>query len=94
MSYQCYQTYDVVPTQTKATILAEWKKEASSARYLWKSAAMAIVEIIDERLACLHVLTCRDHKIQSPSGLPYPQRKRAVRNAIGTRIVKLIITTA
>lgn len=35
------------------------------------------------RLACLHVLTCRDHKIQSPSGLPYPQRKKAVRAAMG-----------
>jgi hypothetical protein len=35
------------------------------------------------RLACLHALTCRDHGIKSPSGLPYPQRKKAVRAALG-----------
>lgn len=35
------------------------------------------------RLACLRILTCRDHGIQSPSGLPYPQRKKAVRAALG-----------
>lgn len=35
------------------------------------------------RLACLHALTCRDHGIESPSGLPYPQRKKAVRAALG-----------
>ena len=35
------------------------------------------------RLACLRILVCRDHGIPSPSGLPYPQRKRAVRKALG-----------
>lgn len=35
------------------------------------------------RLACLRVLTCRDYGIPSPSGLPYQQRKKAVRAAIG-----------
>ena len=34
------------------------------------------------RLACLRILVCRDHGINSPSGLPYPQRKKAVRNAL------------
>jgi hypothetical protein len=35
------------------------------------------------RLACLRVLVWRDHGIKRPSGLPYPQRKRAVRNTLG-----------
>jgi predicted DNA-binding ribbon-helix-helix protein len=35
------------------------------------------------RLACLRILVCRDHGIPSPSGLPYPQRKKAVRKALG-----------
>lgn len=35
------------------------------------------------RLACLRILVCRDHGIPSPSGLPYPQRKKAVRVALG-----------
>lgn len=35
------------------------------------------------RLACLRILVCRDHGLQSPSGLPYPQRKKAVRAALG-----------
>lgn len=35
------------------------------------------------RLACLRVLTCREYGINSPSGLPYPQRKKAVRAALG-----------
>jgi hypothetical protein len=34
------------------------------------------------RLACLRILVCRDYGINSPSGLPYPQRKKAVREAI------------
>ncbi len=34
------------------------------------------------RLACLRILVCRDHGINSPSGLPNPQRKKAVRNAL------------
>lgn len=35
------------------------------------------------RLACLRILVCRDYGLQSPSGLPYPQRKKAVRAALG-----------
>ena len=35
------------------------------------------------RLACLRILVCRDYGINSPSGLPYPQRKKAVRAALG-----------
>lgn len=35
------------------------------------------------RLACLRILVCRDYGIESPSGLPYPQRKKAVRKALG-----------
>lgn len=35
------------------------------------------------RLACLRILVCRDHGLPSPSGLPYPQRKKAVRAALG-----------
>lgn len=35
------------------------------------------------RLACLRILVCRDHGLPAPSGLPYPQRKKAVRQAIG-----------
>jgi len=35
------------------------------------------------RLACLRILVCRDHGLQKPSGLPYPQRKKAVRAALG-----------
>lgn len=35
------------------------------------------------RLACLRILTSRDYGIKSPSGLPYPQRKKAVRAALG-----------
>ena len=35
------------------------------------------------RLACLRILVCRDYGINSPSGLPYPQRKKAVRAARG-----------
>lgn len=35
------------------------------------------------RLACLRILVCRDFGINSPSGLPYPQRKQAVRLALG-----------
>ncbi len=35
------------------------------------------------RLACLRILVCRDHGIKSPSGLPYPQRKKAVRAVLG-----------
>jgi hypothetical protein len=35
------------------------------------------------RLACLRVLVWRGYGIKSPSGLPYPQRERAVRNALG-----------
>jgi predicted DNA-binding ribbon-helix-helix protein len=35
------------------------------------------------RLACLRVLVCREYGIESPSGLPYPQRKKAVRKALG-----------
>lgn len=35
------------------------------------------------RLACLRILVCRDHGLQKPSGLPYPQRKAAVRAALG-----------
>lgn len=35
------------------------------------------------RLACLRILVCRDYGIKSPSGLPYPQRKGAVRKALG-----------
>ena len=35
------------------------------------------------RLACLRVLVCRDYGITSPSGLPYPQRKKAVRAVLG-----------
>lgn len=35
------------------------------------------------RLACLRILVCRDYGIKSPSGLPYPQRKSAVRKALG-----------
>jgi hypothetical protein len=34
------------------------------------------------RLACLRILVCRDYGINSPSGLPYPQRKKAVREVI------------
>ena len=34
------------------------------------------------RLAFLRILVCRDYGIDSPSGLPYPQRKKAVREAI------------
>lgn len=33
------------------------------------------------RLACLRILVCRDFGLPSPSGLPYPQRKKAVRLA-------------
>ncbi len=35
------------------------------------------------RLACLRILTCRDHGLPAPSGLVYSQRKKAVRRAIG-----------
>ena len=35
------------------------------------------------RLACLRILVCPDYGINSPSGLPYPQRKKAVRAALG-----------
>lgn len=35
------------------------------------------------RLACLRILVYRDHGIPSPSGLPYPHRKKAVRAALG-----------
>lgn len=35
------------------------------------------------RLACLRVLVCRDFGLEKPSGLPYPQRKKAVRKAMG-----------
>ncbi len=35
------------------------------------------------RLACLRILVCRDYGINSPSGLPYSQRKKAVRAALG-----------
>ena len=35
------------------------------------------------RLASLRILVGRDHGIKSPSGLPYPQRKKAVRQALG-----------
>ena len=35
------------------------------------------------RLACLRILVCRDYGINTPSGLPYPQRKKAVRAALG-----------
>lgn len=34
------------------------------------------------RLACLRILVCRDYGIRSPSGLPYQQRKKAVRLAL------------
>lgn len=34
------------------------------------------------RLACLRVLVLRDYGIKRPSGLPYAQRKRAVREAL------------
>lgn len=35
------------------------------------------------RLACLRILVCRDHGLPAPSGLAYPQRKKAVRAALG-----------
>jgi len=38
------------------------------------------------RLACLRILIGRDYGIKSPSGLPYPQRKKAVRQALQSSI--------
>lgn len=35
------------------------------------------------RLACLRILVCREYGIKSPSGLPYPQAKKAVRAVLG-----------
>lgn len=35
------------------------------------------------RLACLRILVCREYGLPGVSGLPYPQRKRAVRGALG-----------
>ena len=35
------------------------------------------------RLACLRILTSRDYGLDGLSGLPYPQRKKAVRQSIG-----------
>lgn len=35
------------------------------------------------RLACLRILVCREYGLTGPTGLPYPQRKRAVRRALG-----------
>ncbi len=35
------------------------------------------------RLAALRVLVGRDHGLSAPSGLAYPQRKKAVRAALG-----------
>jgi len=35
------------------------------------------------RLACLRILVCRDYGLAQLSGLPYPQRKKAVRAALG-----------
>lgn len=39
-----------------------------------------------KRLACLRILVCRDYGIESPSVLPYPQRKKAVRQALQTKL--------
>lgn len=35
------------------------------------------------RLACLRILVCRDYGLTQNTGLPYPQRKKAVRAALG-----------
>ncbi|TRZ68235.1 MAG: hypothetical protein D4S02_04050 [Rhodocyclaceae bacterium] len=35
------------------------------------------------RLACLRILVCRDYGMTGITGLPYPQRKKAVRAALG-----------
>lgn len=40
-------------------------------------------EFLLARLACLRILVGREVGIAKPSGLPYPQRKKAVRLALG-----------
>lgn len=35
------------------------------------------------RLACLRILVCRDYGTTQSIGLPYPQRKKVVRQALG-----------
>lgn len=35
------------------------------------------------RLACLRILVCRDYGTTQSIGLPYPQRKKVVRQVLG-----------